>query len=332
MKSFKSKLAIVIITILLITMILPFKSVLATNEGIQLIETTDGNIVIYVDGLEETSFDYALSSTDSATEMDLNYINSVQDEEGNQVALIATEDLAENNYLYIRKEDNTVTTVKLDTSNIFTLEEMRLVESITNRISTEAVENLSSRQEVIEDVTYTYTVGGLKITDDQNASYYYVIVELPDNNGYSELKSLADELNSNYESKTMYSKIEFANIFYNQYISLIENAENENSWQLVENMQILQPEDYEQDDEYVVMLKKVSEDGTITYDTKFMTTYVEVAEEIIPATTTQVETQETSKLPITGDSILLFVLLAALVIIAIVVFVRMKKLDKKADK
>ena len=330
MKSLKVKLVTLLIAMLLITMLVPFARVAAANEGVQLIQTTDGNIVVYVDGLEKEAFDYALSSKADATQMDLNYINSVQDDEDNQVALITPENLAE--YLYIRREDGTVTTIQLNTANIFTQEKMNEVENTTKRISTEEVENLSSRQEVIDGITYTYTVGGLKITDDQNATYSYVMVKLPDNNGYSELQNLADELNSNYGSKTMYLKIEFANRFSNQYNTLINEANTENTWNAVENMQIVQPEDYTETEKYVVLLKKVAEDGTTTYDAKFMTTYNEQKEEVIPASTQKVETQETSKLPITGDSIVLFVLLAALVIIAIVVFIRMKKLNKKADK
>ena len=42
--------------------------------------------------------------------------------------------------------------------------------------------------------------------------------------------------------------------------------------------------------------------------------------------------QETARLPITGDSIVLFVALAVVVIALIIVFVRMKKLNKKEDK
>ena len=42
--------------------------------------------------------------------------------------------------------------------------------------------------------------------------------------------------------------------------------------------------------------------------------------------------QETAKLPITGDSIVLFVALAVVVIALIIVFARMKKLNKKEDK
>ena len=329
MKSLKAKLIVLLITMLLFTMLIPFGRVAAANEGVQLIQTTDGNIVVYVDGLEKTEFDYALSDKADATEMELNYINSVTDDEGNQVALITTEDLAE--YLYIRKSDNTVTTIQLnvDVNTMFTQDKMALVENTTKRIATEEDENLSSREEVRDGITYTYTVGGLKITDDQNATYSYVMVNTSSNEDYNELQNLANGLNDN--SKSMYEKIEIANDFYNKYNELISDADVENSWQEVKDMKILQNEDYENEEHYVVLLKKVAEDGT-TYDAKFMTTDNRGTEEIIPASTQEVQTQETSKLPITGDSIVLFVLLAALVIIAVVVFIRMKKLNKKADK
>lgn len=329
MKSLKAKLVVLLITMLLFTMLIPFSRVAAANEGVQLIQTTDGNIVVYVDGLEKTEFDYALSDKADATEMELNYINSVTDDEGNQVALITTEDLAE--YLYIRKSDNTVTTIQLnvDVNTMFTQDKMALVENTTKRIATEEDENLSSREEVRDGITYTYTVGGLKITDDQNATYSYVMVNTSSNEDYNELQNLANGLNDN--SKSMYEKIEIANNFYNKYNELISDANIENSWQEVKDMKILQNEDYENEEHYVVLLKKVAEDGT-TYDAKFMTTDNRGTEKIIPASTQEVQTQETSKLPITGDSIVLFVLLAALVIVAVVVFIRMKKLNKKADK
>lgn len=346
MKSLKAKLIVLLITMLLFTLI-PFSSVAAaeeqpTDEGlqVQLIGTDDNsdgtvdNIVVYVEGLEGTEFDYALSIA-NAGEMDKNYINSVQDDKGNQVALIAAGDLTgENNYLYIR-ENNTEKSVQLnvDVNNMFTQDKMALVENTTKRIATEESkeeEPLGTRNEVIDGITYTYTVGGLKITDDQNATYSYVMVNVSSDADYNELQSLANTLNDN--SKSMYEKIEIANNFYNKYNELIDNANTENSWQEVKDMQILQNEDYANQEQYVVLLKKVAEDGTTTYDAKFMTTQNRGTEEIIPASTEQVSHQETSKLPITGDSIVLFVVLAALVIIAIVVFIRMKKLNKKADK
>ena len=337
MKGFKSKLIGLLVAMLVITMLVPFSSVAAAdgeteNEGlnVQLIRTDD-NIVVYVEGLENEAFDYALSTAE-ASELDKNYTKSVQDNKGNQVAVIATGDLTgDNNYLYIREGDTEKSVqINVDVNNMFTQDKMLFVENTTKRITTEEAENLDSRKETVDGVEYTYTVGGLKITDDQNATYSYVMVNISSDENYNELQTLANALND--DSKTMYERIEIANNFYNKYNELINNADTENSWQEVKDMQILQNEDYDNEEQYVILLKKVAEDGTVTYDAKFMTTQNKGTEEVVPASTQEVTTEETSKLPITGDSIVLFVVLAALVIVAIVVFIRMKKLNKKADK
>lgn len=326
MKSLKVKLIVLLIATFAIAMLIPF-NVLAANEGVQLIKTTDGNIVIYVEGLEKTAFDYALSENDNATEMDLNYINSVEDDEGNQVALIAAEDYAENeNNLYIRTEDKNVT-YKLDYSDMLTQEKMEYVKNTSNRISTGILEGIEDRTETVDGKNYTYTVGGLKINADKNAEYSYQIFKSTDEN-YSELQILADELNNeDYENKPMYAKIELANNFYNLYNELMAKVD----WQPVgEDMIVKQPSDASDGERYIVMLRKVA-DGDTTYDAKFMESNLGIIEGE-DKDVQEVKTQETSKLPITGDSIVLFVLLAALVIIAIVVYIRMRKLNKKAEK
>ena len=87
-----------------------------------------------------------------------------------------------------------------------------------------------------------------------------------------------------------------------------------------------------QNEQYVVYLKKVDEDKTETIDLKIMTSYREDEEEKIPGRTETKIVKETTKLPITGDSIILFVILAAIILVAIIVFVRMKKLQGKENK
>jgi len=178
MKSFKAKLTILLIAMLVVTMLVPFSSV-AAAEGdlqVQLIGTDDDNdgtvdnIVVYVEGLENEAFDYALAG-ENATEGDKTWIKSVLDNSGteaNQVAVIAAGDLTEdNNYLYIRENDGTERNVQLNISNIFTKNDMYLVETTTKRVLTEEAKDLDSRVETVDGITYTYTVGGLKITDDQ---------------------------------------------------------------------------------------------------------------------------------------------------------------------
>ena len=97
-------------------------------------------------------------------------------------------------------------------------------------------------------------------------------------------------------------------------------------------MTVMQPNDAQKGEQYVVYLKKLDEDGNETIDVKLMTSYREDEEEKIPGKTETRVVKETAKLPITGDSIILFVVLAAIVIIAIIVFIRMKKLQNKENK
>ena len=339
MKSFTKKLAILLIALLTIVTLMPLSKVFASNEVIQLVKATNGNIVIYVNGLEKNDFAYALSNKEGATEGELTYKKSVLDsensEEANYVAVVTPEELSQNGYLYVKKNGEDVANtiqINADVNNMFTQEQMSLVENTTKRIATEVSVKevpLNSRNEIINGVTKTFEVGGLKITDDQTATYSYVMVKLPAD-GYTNLQNLANELNMN--DKTVCDRIQLAKDFYNQYQALLDNANAENSWKAVENMQILQNEDYEDYENYVVLLKKVATDGTTTYDAKFMNTKFTNTETVIPASTQEVKKQETSKLPITGDSIALFVILAALIIMAIFVYVRMKKANKKADK
>lgn len=336
MKSFTKKLAILLIALLTIVTLMPLSKVFAANEGVQLVKATNGNIVIYVNGLEKNDFAYALSNKEGATEGELTYKKSVLDsensEEANYVAVVTPKELSQNGYLYVKKNGEDVANtiqINADVNNMFTQEQMSLVENTTKRIATEVITDSNSREETVNEIKYTYTVGGLKITDDQTATYSYVMVKLPAD-GYTNLQNLANELNIN--DKTVCDRIQLAKNFYNQYQALLDNANAENNWKAVENMQILQNEDYENNENYVVLLKKVATDGTTTYDAKFMNTKFTNTETVIPASTQEVKKQETSKLPITGDSIALFVILAALIIMAIFVYVRMKKANKKADK
>ena len=214
---------------------------------------------------------------------------------------------------------------------------MKKVETTTTRIKTELLTNIEERNEEVDGIQYTETVGGLKISEDDGIAYYYKSVKLPADK-YSDLQKYADELNGEaYAEKDMYAKIQFAKEFYNLYTELMqetENAEPETAdgWTKVsEDMIIRQPIDAQKGDQYVVLIKKDTDTNYID-DAKFLVSYREDEEEKIPGKTETVVVQETAKLPVTGDSIVLFVILAVIVLALIIVFVRMKKLDKKESK
>ncbi len=329
MKQVKVKIMTMVLVTILVALILQV-NVFAAETEIQVVKMENEDYIIYVKDLANTEFKFAIANKENAEEGDLNYIKSTSDGEGNQVALIEKTKIAENEnyYIYIMEKDKEVSKVnKVDFSQAFDTNKMKEVETTTNRIKTELLTDLEKRNEEVNGIKYTETVGGLKIVDEDTAEYFYERTKLPKEK-YSELRELADKLNKEYEEKEMYSKIEFAKEFYTLYHELIDQAQ----WTEVENNEIKQPIEAQKDEQYIVFIKKEAQNGAITYDAKFMTSYREDEEEKIPGRIETKVTQETTKLPITGDSIALFVILAVVVIALILIFVRMKKLQDKERK
>ena len=333
MKSFKAKLTGAIVLFIMI-MLVPMIVLAVTNENVQIISNTDeqGNTeyIVYIQELMQTNFASAVSNSASTPEQDLDFVTA-RDGEGNYVAQIdANAVTGDTTYLYVKYDGQESTEVlELDLSNALDKTDMEYVENTTKRIDTETVEKLEEINEEIDGVQTTLTVGGLRITDTDNATYEYQLTKVTDNTPYSRLVELADELNSeNYDQKDMYSKIQLTSEFYTLYNQLMEGA----TWAAVTDNEIRQPSDAIEGDQYVVLIRKTAEDGAITTDAKLMVSQINPYEEVEPERQETRTVQETAKLPITGDSIILFVALAMIVIALIIVFARMKKLNKKEDK
>ena len=328
MKSFKAKLTGAIVLFIMI-MLVPMIVLAVTNENVQIISNTDeqGNTeyIVYIQELMQTNFASAVSNSASTPEQDLDFVTA-RDGEGNYVAQIdANAVTGDTTYLYVKYDGQESTEVlEIDLSNALDKTDMEYVENTTKRIGTEIVKDLVEiNEEQINGVITTTTVGGLRITDTDNATYEYQLTKVTDNTPYSRLVELADELNSeNYDQKDMYSKIQLTSEFYTLYNQLMEGA----TWTAVTDNEIRQPSDAIEGDQYVVLIRKTAEDGTITTDAKLMVSALVERDDQGSETRT---VQETAKLPITGDSIVLFVALAMVVIALIIVFVRMKKLNKK---
>ena len=332
MKNFKAKLTGAIVLFMII-MLVPMIVLAVTNENVQIISNTDeqGNkeYIVYIQELMQTNFASAVSNSASTPEQDLTFVTA-RDGEGNYVAQIDVNAVTgETTYLYVKYDGQESTEVlELDLSNALDKTNMEYVENTTKRIGTETVSDLVEIDEEINGVQTTLTVGGLKITDTDNATYQYQLMKVNEGTSYSRLVELADELNSeNYDQKDMYSKIQLTSEFYTLYNQLIERA----TWETVVNNEIRQPSDAVDGDQYVVLIRKTAEDGTVTTDAKLMVSQITPYEEREDVEETRT-VQETARLPITGDSIVLFVALAVVVIALIIVFVRMKKLNKKEDK
>ena len=133
--------------------------------------------------------------------------------------------------------------------------------------------------------------------------------------------TLAEKLKNEYNDANMYEKIKMSTEFYQRYQTLISKA----NWQSVENMQIKQPKTATENSKYIVFIKKVK-NNVETYDVQFLTS----KEEQNPTYEREKKVvQETTKLPITGDSIVLLVASVVVISAMIFVFIRMKKLKNK---
>lgn len=345
MNKFSTKLLSVLAIILFIAVI-PVV-VFATNENLSVVSITTTDAVqnekteymIYIKDYTDKKFKYALSNSANPEVMDLNYINSITDLGENQVAFINAETydklLNQNETIYMWAKDENenliLNGIQLDLTQSFSKEEIDSVESITKRIAVEIADSAEAtdatdpvREEDIDGVKETAKVGYVKITDNEDATYYYQTVKTADSTEFATLMQLAEKINTEYDNLDMYEKVQLGEEFYNVYAKLVEEA----NWQEVENMTINQPEQSVAGDEYVVLLKKV--DGTQEIiDAQFLTAYDDYKPNVVKE---QVVTQETTRLPITYDSIALIVVLAVIVIALVVVFIRMKKVSKKDEE
>ena len=313
-------------------------AVLATNENVSVVNSTENEYMIYIKDYTDQNFKYAFSNNANPEEMDLSYINSISDLGGNQAAFLdaATYDKLKSNTIYMWAKDESenliLTGVQLDFTNSLTKENIDLIEKTTKRISVEIAETETAtdstnpiREEDVEGVKETAKVGYVKITDSKDATYYYQRVKITDSAEYAKLMELAEKINGEYDGMDMYEKVQVNQEFYNLYSKLV----NEAKWQEVENMEVKQPEASVAGDKYIVFLKKVAKEGETTIDAQFLTAYDDYKPNAVKE---QIVTQETTRLPITYDSIALIVILAIVVIALVVVFIRMKKLNKKDEE
>ena len=328
------------LAILLFIAVMPIV-VLATNEDISIVNTQNDEgkqeYIIYINGYTDKNFKYAFSNANPG-EMDLVYINSITDLGENQIAYLDadTYEKLSNNPIYIwakakndlGEEVLILNGIQLDFQNSLTKENIDLVETITNRIPVKIAnkkdyaEKIS--QEEVDGILITKSVGYVEIADETGETYYYERTKTTDSAEHAKLMELAERINAEYDELDMYEKVQLSEEFYTLYSKLIEQA----NWQKVEDKRVYQPEESVEGDQYVVLLKKVSDNGEIT-DVQLLTADEEENSE---PEKIKVVTQETTRLPITYDSILLFVILAIVVIALVIVYIRMKKVSKKDEE
>ena len=316
------------ILLLLLLIFVPL-IVFATNEDLQIVlDEETGNHLIYVQGVEEGA-KYALSEQKNQAIEKLDFINLVTDEDGNQVVLISkakNEELkGKDMYIWIKNANGEIiaNSVQLDFSFAFSKEKMNLVENTTKRILVDTTKTLTTVEDR-DGVKTTVTTGAIEITDNKEATYFYQTIKLPAEDKYNRLMELLGRINQEYDEMDMYTKIQVSNEFYQLYDEIVTSAD----WKEVEDRIIAQPEDSKNGEQYLVLLKKAEEKNT-TFDIQLLTCYENYTPEFEKQ---ERQISETTKLPITYDSIALIVILAVILIALVIVFIKMKQANKKEDK
>lgn len=337
MRNLKSKL-IIIAVIVSLTIIAMITSVYAANEKIEII-TKDGDYIIYINDYERTSFKFAFSTEELTAEqanLQLTFINSCEDTNGQQAAFLDdTMDIynEETIFIYVKtlEGEEILTAESIIKEQALSGETLTEIENITKRIHVET-SNTTQTAEDVNGVAVTKTFGQIDIIpDDTNATYYYELIKIDDTASEDAkiliemLKKLPKIFEESDADSQMTTKISIMKQINEKYTKLIEEAD----WKKVSNMQIVQPLTTIDGDQYIALLKKNVEGEETIYDAQFLTSEREDSNKFEPI----IEEREVKvKLPVTYDSIILFVILLAIVTIIAVVFIRIKMLEKKENE
>lgn len=325
----KKLLSKIIFTVLMTVAIIAISSnVLATNEDITILQKTNEEYVIYLKSSLDKEFEFAYTNKVLENDAELDYIKSAKDSVGGTHIAYVDANLyekyfknAENTYLWAKTGENYLAKgAKIDLKNCVTENIVEFVTKTTKRIAV----NTESKDVVTvekDGIKYTTTTGKIEITDKAKGPYYYTMTNIATSTEYANLMKLAEEINKSETASTV-TKLDNSKEFYDLYTKLLSGV-NSSAWTEVENMQIPQPKESKTGDKYVVFIKN----GEVE-DVQFMTCYQEEDKEFI---TDKQVIKETHKLPITYDSIALFVVLGVAVVLFIILVIARKR-QKKSDK
>lgn len=324
----------IIFTLLMTIAVIAISSnVLATNDGITILQKTAEEYVVYVNSSLDKEFEFAYTNEILDNDEQLDYIKCAKDSsEGAYIAYI-DENLyktffkdAENTYLWAKNGDEYLAKgVKVDLDTVITEEMAQFVSNTTKRISvnTDGKDVVTNVQDGIK---YTTTTGKIEIKDNANVPYYYVMTNVATSEEYAKLMNLAEEINKAEQVNTV-QRLNTIKEFYDLYAKLLTEV-NDDAWTKVENMQIAQPKESKTGDKYVVWIKQEAGNENV-YDVQFMTCYQDEDKEFIQE---EQVIKTISKLPITYDSIALFVVLGVAVVLFVVLLVVRNKNKKDSNK
>lgn len=284
----------------------------ATNENIQIVRQSGTDYLIYINGHLNETFEFAFS--DDETEPETYLVSAKDSNEGGNFIAYVNEYTTASKYLWAKNAEGTfVKGIEIDLNEAIPANELEEIQNVTKKIAVDTTK-IQVEEKEVNGNTVTVTTG--KVVLEEEGNYEYQIVKLPNTDSYNELMDLAERISKINTETDMYSKLVLYTRFNTLYNELSSELDND-AWEEVENQEILQPEDTENGDKYVLWIR-----GEDILDAQFLTSKYD-EEKVIEKITT--------KLPVTYDNNTLLVVLAVLVIAIVAVSVRIKSL-KKEDK
>lgn len=331
-KTFTKKFLLCLLLVTIFIALLQVVS-LAKSEKLQMIKKGEEEYIIYVSNLLNEEFAFAFANKADELKENLVFQNSAKDslENGNNIAYVDStlynsyfKD-KENTYLWVKQgEEYKLEAEAVNLTDALSEDEIQSLNKITKTIEVKVGEK-ELPVETVDEVKVTHKLNTLVIQDSKLKNVKYQIFKSVEGTKVAELVDLANKLNQ-LEDKDMFTKLQTYSNFKKVYASVMPD-ENDSDWADVEENTILQPQNSKKDEQYVVCIKAENENDITIKDIQIMTCKDEYTPEYEKQ---KVVKKEVSKMPITGDSIVLFIIAGIIIILIAVISILKVKSGKKA--
>lgn len=312
--STKKVMLCIILTIITITLLQSFS--FAKTENLQMIKKSEKQYILYILTLLNDKFEFAFSNKSNESKENLVFTDSALDQlkNGNNIAYI-DETLYDTYfegkskiYLWVKQgEEYKIEAQKVNLDDALTEEVIQDFNNVTKKISVKFGTLILPEQE-IDGVKVTRTMGTINIDDQTETKYSYKLIKSTEGSKAEQLIKVATEMN-NLNEKSMYEKL----AVYSEFKELYENLKPTLGWKVAENNTIEQPQESKKGDQYLVWIKNEQ-----TVDIQIMT----CNDEYTPEYENQKKVNKiVTKLPVTGESLTLYIIAAVLIILIVTVVV-----------
>lgn len=332
METFKTKKIMLVFLLVILIMLLPTR-IFAATQSVAIVKV-ENDYSIYIDGLENKDFKFTFTNQnpEDETSFESQLIPNWEDNNGVNIACLEDDtnlDLNEPIFMII-EVGGELSVTELDLNKAISKTDMASVEALTTIIDVDTTQTTTTTDNENGVVT-TQTVGQVNIIESsdynyEDYEYQYNLIKIDgtESETATKLSNLVDSLQSTYSKLSTYNKILKTSEVRDLYNSLKEEA----TYSDVNDFVIYQPEDSKEGDKYLVLLQQLSGGKIVREDIQFLICTEGHKQEVVKEVK---EIKKATALPRTFDSIVLLVVFAVILIIAIAVILRIRKLNKNEE-